>query len=483
MDDGPGPAQAAPITRRRVLGGLAAAAGGTAGWWAWRGGTGSRAAPPTTRATSGRGSVAVVGGGLAGLTAAWTLREAGVEVTLLEASPVLGGRVRTWRGEGWHAEAGGEFIDGRHRDLRELLAALDLPLEPVGADLEDLDGVVLLEDRRELLDEVLDGPLGTALDRVEDALLDLGGQLVDLADPAGHRQARQLDGRSAADLLDELGLRGQARWLAEHELRGEFAAEPEDISLLFLAQATTAAADDEVEGHRIAGGGDQLIGRLAAALGDAVRLGTPVTAVDVAAGGVRVRAGGRELLVDRLVLATSPDAADAVRFEGRVPTALLEALRRLRLGDAAKVLGVYPVRPWRAAGYDGTTLSDGGLGTTWEIPGPGRGLLAFAGASGAPRLAALGRDVDALRQAVGRLWPQVALPVPLETRTIRWADEPWVGGAYSAYAPGQVTALWDVVRRPHGRISVAGEHTARLAVGYMDGAVESGRRAAAEVTR
>jgi monoamine oxidase len=465
-----------------LLGGIGSVALGAAvaGRWSSRGDTDSRAARPASPATSGRGSVVVVGGGLAGLTAAWTLLEAGVEVTVLEAAPVLGGRVRTWRGEGWHAEAGGEFIDGRHRDLRELLAALDLSLEPVGAGTGDLDGVALLDGRRELLDEVLGGPLGAALVRVEDVLLHLGGGLVELTEPARHRNAREIDGRSAADLLDELGLRGQARWLVEHELRGEFAAEPDDISLLFLAQATTAAGDDEVEGHRIAGGGDRLIARLAAELGEAIRLATPVTAVDVGRGGVRVRAGERELLADRLVLATSPDAADAVRFEGRVPTTLIEALRHLRLGDAAKVLSVYPGRPWREAGYDGTSLTHGDLGTTWETPGPGRGLLAFAGASGAPRLAALGREVDALRHAVGRLWPQVALPDPLETRTVHWSDQPWVGGAYSAYAPGQVTAYWDVLRRPHGRISAAGEHTARLAVGYMDGAVESGRRAAAE---
>lgn len=475
------------MTRRRLLGGMAgvaAAAGGVAaGLWSLAD-EGAGVAVPGRRTaspvTSGRGSVVVVGGGLAGLTAAWTLREAGVEVTLVEAAPGLGGRVRTWRGDGWYAEAGGEFVDGRHADLRALLKEMGLGLEPVGGGTEDLEGVALLDGRHHPLDKVFHGPLGEALARVEGPLLEIGEGFADLADPAGHPRAAAVDARSAADLLDEVGLTGRARWLVEHELRGELSVEPGDASLLYWAQLATATAEDELEAHRIAGGGDRLVGRLAAALGDAVLLATPVSAVEVGPGGVRVRAGDRTLQADRVVLATPPVAAAAIRFEGRIPDALLDALRRLRLGDATKVLTVHAARWWRDGGYDGTTLTDTPLGDTWEIPGPGAGLIAFAGAAGAPQLAELGHDPAALSDAIGRLWLDVAVPDAIETRVVRWADERWVDGAYSAYAPGQVTSLWGVLRRPHGRVSVAGEHTARTAVGYMDGAVESGRRAAAE---
>src|SRR5262249_4327116 len=61
-----------------------------------------------------------------------------------------------------------------------------------------------------------------------------------------------------------------------------------------------------------------------------------------------------------------------------------------------------------------------------------------------------------------------------------WSAEPYTGGTYTAFAPGQVTAFWRALRRPFGRVVLAGEHT-DLYWGYMDGAVRSGRRAAAQI--
>ena len=66
------------------------------------------------------------------------------------------------------------------------------------------------------------------------------------------------------------------------------------------------------------------------------------------------------------------------------------------------------------------------------------------------------------------------------TRQAWWSAEPYTGGTYTAFAPGQVTAFWSALRRPFGRIALAGEHTDTY-WGYMEGAVRSGKRAAAVV--
>ena len=56
----------------------------------------------------------------------------------------------------------------------------------------------------------------------------------------------------------------------------------------------------------------------------------------------------------------------------------------------------------------------------------------------------------------------------------------WGHGAYSQFAPGQMTSWLPLAARPEGRLHFAGEHTSRLA-GLMEGALESGQRAAQEV--
>jgi monoamine oxidase len=107
--------------------------------------------------------------------------------------------------------------------------------------------------------------------------------------------------------------------------------------------------------------------------------------------------------------------------------------------------------------------------------------MALAGGAGATELLALSQDITALHEQLRTVWPDAELPAPPTVQAVHWGAQPWAGGAFSAYGPGQVGRLWEILRRPHGRVHVAGEHTAAVAVGYMDGAVESGLRAAAEV--
>ena len=64
--------------------------------------------------------------------------------------------------------------------------------------------------------------------------------------------------------------------------------------------------------------------------------------------------------------------------------------------------------------------------------------------------------------------------------THAWTNDPYAGGTYSAYAPGQMNPFWLALRRPAGRIWLAGEHTDNL-TGYMEGAIRSGKRVAAAI--
>jgi monoamine oxidase len=62
-----------------------------------------------------------------------------------------------------------------------------------------------------------------------------------------------------------------------------------------------------------------------------------------------------------------------------------------------------------------------------------------------------------------------------------WSADPWAGGSYAAFAPGQYTRFADLLPAPEGGVHFAGEHTSLASFGYLDGAIGSGLRAAAEV--
>ncbi len=475
---------AQPLTRRALLAASAAAAGTTLL-------TGCGGSPASPRRP--RGSVAVIGAGLAGLAAARELERRGWTVTVLEARDRVGGRVHTIRAPfaaGQHAEAGGEFIDSEHRELRDLARRLGVSLEDV-RDAPDLDGVVQLGGRRRSAERFVTESVQADLDRFEERLEALA-EAIDPDDPAGTRAGAALDRRTVVDLLDELRLGGAARELIEHDtIRDEFTREAGELSLLLAAWSARAGADqpdDGVEAFRVRDGNDAIPEGLADDLRrDAVWLQAPVSRVRTRAGGVTVTAGGEQVRADRCVVAAPLPALRDIEFSPPLPDVVAAAVENVRYGIGTKTMLQYDERVWRGRDESGDTLTDLGVSTTWDATmtaDGARGIL-MAYTAGAPGAAATKRSAaDRVRAAaadVERIYPG-SRELLGATATLAWASEPYSGGTYAAWAPGQLTRYWRALRRPAGPIHFAGEHTDRFA-GYMEGAVRSGLRVAAAIDR
>ena len=422
------------------------------------------------RAKSGK-RVVIVGAGLAGLACADALRHAGFHVTVFEARDRVGGRVLTMRepfAGGQYAEAGGEFIATSDTTLRTLAKAYGLALEP---ERDDSDGGIVYRRGRRLSVARFATPRAQA-------------DVARFYARARSLRGAGLDARSAAWLIRDQRLTDRARFLVEHDLRLTYGVEPDGLSLLFLVQQTKVGREC-AGAFRIRGGNERL--PLALAAGLDVRLETPVQHIIQQPNSVTVVADGDEFDADWCVLAVPIPVLGTIEFEPALPPTLASAVKRLRYGHAVKTLLQYEQRFWRAEGDSGAIHTDLTFDNAWDGTSRRRGArgILVADTSGRSGLlyGTMGRRTRTLLVAdeIDEAYPG-SRALYEAGDTVAWQSEGWSRGSTVAYAPAQVTRFQDAVRRPVGRLLLAGEHADVLA-GTMEGALRSGLRAAAAIVR
>jgi monoamine oxidase len=437
-----------------------------------------------------KGGVVVVGAGLAGLSAADELVRRGWAVVVLEARGRVGGRVKTVRNPatGQYAEGGGEFLDSEHSEMRALVDRFGLALEPASVAAERAEDLVVRGGRRRSYASIADADARRQMNRYYDAVDELAAGF-DPADPARQPGASALDQTTAAATMDELGISGDGRYLLEAEIRDDYGVEPDRLSQLFVVSTWAAAynqPDSGIEIERVEGGAEQVPMGLAEELGDAVRLGKPVTEVQHTKRGVIVRAGDGEVFQgEHCVLAAPLPALRGISFSPALPRKLADAVGQAQYAPISKVLLQYPRRFWADEGLSGYALTDSPAGTTWEAtvaqPGETGVLVSYAaGALGEAQLGlSTGEVVRSVSSGVVDAFPG-RVPTASVAQPLRWPLKRYSGGAYVAWAPGQLSTWYAALRRGVGRLHFAGEHTAELS-GYMEGAVRSGLRVAEEI--
>ena len=432
----------------------------------------------------------VAGAGLAGLTAAYDLAAMGAAVTVIEARDRVGGRVWTIRdgfAERQHAEAGGDMIDGSQHEIRQLATDLGLKLSRIlrGGFGYVRPGPANSPGRPRLVNR-----------SVVRGWDQLSGRLNDLA-----RRYRLAEQRWDSPIAADLARRSVAQWLDDERadtelratatgLRGFFLADPEELSLLALVDQF-AGSDQPGPGSlfRIAGGNDRLPIALAARLGQRVQLGTELVAVSVRGRSVHatVRHGRTTASVttDYLVLALPASVLRRVPITPALPAHQHEAIANLKYGRATKTLLQFSRRFWRAPGRPRAFGSPLPYGALWEGNEEQAGragiltLLAGGGASDQTQAMVAKHGIGQF--ADGRAWLGAERTALVASRQIVWETDPLARGGYAFFDPSFDPALREWLARPAGPLFFAGEHTSIRWQGYMNGAVESGRRAAAEI--
>jgi monoamine oxidase len=434
-------------------------------------------------------SVVVVGAGLAGLTAAVGLLDRGIEVTVLEARDRVGGRMHGIEvTPGSWVDAGAAYLGDRHTGLTGLIDELGLKTTPTTMNGSSRFLLASGEDTRAGRFPPLNAvALGTMFD-----LLDSLTSVVRVDAPWLTPDAAALDTVTAAEWAERNLVHPDARLFFPLFVGEMMAADPADVSVLHLAFYLRSgggvrylnAFEGGAQQDRVAGGSHQVCERLAARLGDAVRLADPVHAIHQDATGVTVHSATGAVRGQAVVVALPPLLADAIDYRPGLP--VRRTSERTSPGCVIKVHLVYPEPLWRDHGLSGWSVNAKGplLSTVDDSPADGAiGVLTgFVTGREAHRFAALSTEEQraAATAQARRIFPQ--LPPPSGFHATDWLNDPHSAGCYAALlGPGDWLRHGPRLTTPHGRVHWAGTETSTEYFGLMEGAIRSGHRVVTEV--
>jgi monoamine oxidase len=449
--------------------------------------------------------IAVVGAGLAGLTCAYRLKQAGYDAEVYEAHPTrVGGRCWTIRSfaNGQLAEHGGELIDQGHQAMRQLAQELGFTLDNLlQAQPKGTEDFFYVNGAKYPYSQLVLDLNGIYQKLHKDVSAASYPTLWNLYTQRGW----ELDHMSIIDWLDETIPNGGSKSnlgrvldIAYNIEYGAECSEQSALNLLYLlgyrGQGQFRIFGASNEKYHVKGGNDQIPEELKRRLSGQLNLDHILTAIRRNSGGsfTLTFANGattRTTTVDHVVLAIPFSMLRSVNYgKAGFEPLKVTAIRELPMGTNSKLHVQFKDRFWYGAKNNGNSYADTGYQSTWEVtraqPGAKGILVDYTGGKVGASFGT-GTPQERAQQffaQISPLFPDIASHWYNNSATVDfWAGYPWTKGSYSYWKVGQYTKFSGMEKERQGNCHFAGEHTSQDFQGYLNGAVETGERAAGEI--
>ncbi|MDX6387725.1 MAG: monoamine oxidase [Gaiellaceae bacterium] len=480
------------LVKRTAVAGAALAATGTMGRFA-------KAAYGATQP-----QIAIVGGGLAGLTCAYRLKQAGLNAQIYEASGRTGGRCYTERSfSPLIAEHGGELIDQAHTAVRQLSQELGLNLDNLlQAQPSGTEDFFWVDGAKYEYSQLVADLNGIYQKMHKDVSAASYPTLWNLYTQRGW----ELDHMSIIDWLDETvpngGSKSKLGRVLDIAYNIEYGAEcsvQSALNLLYLlgysGQGQFHVFGPSNEKYHVRGGNDQIASGLAAALANQISLNTALTSIKQNAGGSYTLTfskdtGTQTVVADQVVLALPFSLLRSVNFtKAGFEPLKVTAIKELGMGTNSKLHVEFKDRFWYGAGNNGNTYADTGYQNTWEVSraqGGGKGLLVDYTGGNIGASFGSGTPSTRAQQFMAQMKPLFPATNIADHWTGRatidfWTGYQWTKGSYSYWKVGQYTKFSGMEKTRQGNCHFCGEHTSQDFQGYLNGAVETGERVVGEI--
>ncbi|ULE32558.1 flavin monoamine oxidase family protein [Mycobacterium sp. IDR2000157661] len=438
----------------------------------------------------------VVGAGFAGLAAALRLKQAGHSLTVLEARNRIGGRTFTeLRDDGTYIDHGGTWVGPGQDRVYALMKEFGIATYKQFTDAEAMMVVDGKQYRYRGQIPWTMNPL-TSLN-LGAAFLELKRMCksIPLEAPWSAPKAAKWDRMTLAQWLDHHLPAKQAHELLGMALSGSYTSAPSELSMLYvLFQLASAGGPefvlgvkDAAEDARPVGGMRAIYDAMAAEVAGSVHLEQPVRVIRQDADGVTVRAEGMTVRASRVVVAVPLAIAGHIIYEPMLPIDRSMLHQRGPSGSVLKSHVVYDEPFWRTDGLTGQSAAPGTAApvTIDACTDVGRpGLLCVVaegpGARELSRMEVADRRSAVLAALTERFGAKANSPTDYTEQD--WTVERYSGGGMISHTPpGVLTEFGHALREPCGRVHWAGTESSHVMMGFVDGAIRSGERAAREV--
>jgi monoamine oxidase len=452
---------------------------------------------PAFARTAADADVIVIGAGLSGLHAAQLLESEGARVTILEGRTRVGGRIFTLDDVPGHPEAGGNGIGAGYARVLDAAKTSGVKTIPVRQRTESTQANTLINlgGTNIQLSDWKTSPLNPFPPELRAKLpweYQVGFYLK--ANPLKATDS-WLDPKFSKwdiSLYDFLKSQGQSEAAVDLALSTAmlYGTNPYDYSLLAMFHTLSWGAQQlsfGKEAYAIAGGNQRLPEAMAGKLKNEPQLGKTIYGIRTSPAGVEVVTSDGKVHRARFAIVTVPfSALRSVRFDPVLPPLQAEAIDLLGYATGFQTHFVAKRPFWLEDGLPANMWTDGPAGRFAalhydEDPSKVTTFLSFVNGAQGERLDRMepNRAAQEIIDFLARVRPSTKGAIE-PVKVVSWQRDPFAGGIYSAWKPGQITRYGSVIAKPHGMVHFAGEHTAMLNRG-MEGAMESGERAALEV--